>query len=52
MSGQWRKYLEMEFADFDAGTRKMADKMREKYDTLSAQDKQAIIEMYVSGGRY
>ena len=52
MSGQWRKYLEMEFDDFDTGTRKMADKMREKYDTLSAEDKQAIIELYVSAGNY
>ena len=51
MSGQWRKYLEMEFSDFDAGTRKMADKMREKYETLSAEDKKAIVEMYVSAGR-
>lgn len=52
MSGQWRKYLEMEFSDFDEGTRKMADKMREKFETLSAEDKQAIVEMYVSAGKY
>ena len=52
MSGQWRKYLEMEFSDFDTGTRKMAEKMRVKYDTLSAEDKRAIIEMYVSAGNY
>lgn len=51
MSGQWRKYLELEFEDFDAGTRKMAKKMQEKYETLSADDKRAILEMYVSAGR-
>ena len=50
MLGQWREYLEMEFQDFDSGARKMAPKMKEKYDTISAQDKQAILELYVSGG--
>ena len=50
MSGQWRQYLEMEFDDFDSGERKMSRKMKEKYDTLSAEDKKAILELYVSGG--
>lgn len=50
MLGQWRNYLEMEFQDFDSGERKMARKMREKYETLSAADKKAILELYVSGG--
>ena len=49
-AGQWREYLEAEFDNFDAGRRAMSDKMREKYDTLSPVDKQAIIEMYVSAG--
>ncbi len=51
-AGQWRDYLEAEFRNFDAGRRAMSDKMREKYDTLSAADKQAIIELYVSAGRF
>jgi sulfide dehydrogenase cytochrome subunit len=51
MSGQWRQYLEMEIQDFDAGTRKMAPKMQDKYKTLSADDKKAIVEMYISAGR-
>ena len=50
MAGQWREYLEMEFADFDRRTRRMADKMKEQYDTLSAEDKKALIEHYVSAG--
>ena len=50
MSGQWRQYLEMEFEDFDSGERKMSRKMREKFETLSAEDKRAILELYVSGG--
>ena len=52
MSGQWRRYLEMEFEDFDSGSRRMADKMKEKYDTLSEDDKRAILELYVSAGNY
>ena len=52
MSGQWREYLVMEFEDFDNGSRRMAKKMKEKYDTLSPEDKAAILEMYVSGGNY
>lgn len=51
-AGQWRKYLTAEFANFDSGRRAMSDKMREKYDTLSPADKQAIIELYVSAGNY
>ena len=51
-AGQWRKYLTAEFANFDSGRRAMSEKMREKYDTLSAADKQAIIELYVSAGNY
>ncbi|MCY3796053.1 MAG: hypothetical protein OXG51_16980 [Gammaproteobacteria bacterium] len=51
-AGQWRDYLEAEFDNFDAGRRAMSDKMREKYDTLSAADKRAIIELYVSAGDY
>lgn len=52
LAGQWREYLEMEFDDFDSGARRMADKMKEKYDTLSDGDKQALIELYVSAGDY
>ena len=50
--GQWRDYLEQEFKNFDAGKRKMPDKMGNKYDSLSASDKQAILELYVSGGDF
>ena len=30
----------------------MSEKMREKYGMLSAEDKRAIIELYVSAGDY
>ena len=52
LSGQWRDYLAAEFLDFDSGDRRMADKMKKKYDTLSAADKEALLELYVSGGDY
>ena len=51
-AGQWREYLVAEFDNFDSGRRAMSEKMKEKYDTLSAADKQAIIELYVSAGNY
>ena len=51
-AGQWREYLVAEFDNFDSGRRAMSDKMKEKYDTLSAADKQAIIELYVSAGNF
>lgn len=49
-AGQWRDYLQAQFRRFDAGTRPMSDKMRRRYESLSASDKLAIIEFYVGGG--
>lgn len=51
-AGQWRDYLEEQFRNFDAGTRPMTAKMQRKYETLSATDKLAIIEFYVSAGNF
>ncbi len=51
-AGQWRAYLVAEFDNFESGRRKMPDKMKTRYDTLSAADKRAIIELYVSAGNY
>ena len=51
-AGQWREYLVAEFDNFDSGRRKMSEKMKKKYDTLTAADKRAIIELYVSAGKY
>ena len=52
LSGQWRTYLEMQFEDFDQKNRRMVSKMQQKYDSLSAADKAALIELYVSAGAY
>ena len=51
-AGQWRKYLLAEFENFDSGRRKMPKKMKKKYDTLTAANKMAIIDLYVSAGKY
>lgn len=52
MAGQWREYLEGEFRNFDDGSRKMSSKMQQKYESLNAEGKQAIIEFYVSAGNF
>ena len=52
LAGQWREYLAGEFQDFDSGARRMTDRMKQRYDTLSAADKLALLEFYVSAGRY
>ena len=52
LAGQWREYLAGEFRDFDSGARRMADRMKQRYDTLSQADKAALLEFYVSAGRY
>ena len=51
-AGQWRDCLVAEFENFDSGRRKMSDKMKKKYDTLTAADKRAIIELYVNAGKH
>ena len=52
LAGQWREYLAGEFQDFDSGARRMTDRMKKRYDTLSAADKLALLEFYVSAGQY
>lgn len=52
LSGQWRDYLAGEFAAFSRGERRMADKMKKKFDTLSDADKAALLELYASAGNY
>lgn len=52
MAGQWREYLEGEFKNFDDGSRRMSSKMQQKYETLNAEGKQAIVEFYVSAGNF
>ncbi len=52
LAGQWRDYLSREMRNFASGERRMADKMKQKFDTLSESDKVALLELYVSAGRY
>lgn len=52
LAGQWRDYLAGELRNFTSGERRMADKMKKKFDTLSESDKDALLELYVSAGQY
>ncbi|MDE0036184.1 MAG: c-type cytochrome [Gammaproteobacteria bacterium] len=52
LAGQWRDYLARELRNFTSGERRMADKMKKKFDTLSEADKDALLELYVSAGKY
>jgi cytochrome c553 len=49
MAGQWMPYLQQVFEDYSSGEREMIEKkMREKFDSLSDEDKQALIHFYGS----
>ena len=52
LAGQWRDYLVQELKNFTSGERRMADKMKKNFDTLSEADKAALLELYVSAGQY
>ncbi|MCY3621737.1 MAG: hypothetical protein OXH68_08495 [Gammaproteobacteria bacterium] len=52
LAGQWRDYLAQELRNFTSGERRMADKMKKNFDTLSEGDKDALLELYVSAGKY
>lgn len=52
LAGQWRDYLARELRNFTSGERRMADKMKKKFDTLSEADKGALLELYASAGNY
>lgn len=52
LAGQWRDYLARELRNFTTGERRMTDKMKKKFDTLSEADKDALLELYVSAGKY
>ena len=52
LAGQWRDYLARELRNFTSGERRMADKMKKNFDTLSEADKEALLELWVSAGKY
>ena len=52
LAGQWRDYLAQELKNFTSGERRMADKMKKNFDTLSEADKDALLELWVSAGKY
>ena len=48
LGGQMMGYLEATFAQFVDGSREQPKKMKEKFDTLSADDQKALINFYGS----
>jgi len=48
LGGQMMGYLETTFAQFSDGSREQPKKMKEKFDTLSADDKKALVNYYGS----
>ena len=52
LAGQWRDYLEREIKNFSDGTRQMSSKMKKQFDTLNEETKKALIEFYVSAGKF
>ena len=48
LAGQWKAYLENEFAAISAGERDMPRKMMLRYKKLAANDYKALIEFYSS----
>ncbi len=48
LAGQWKAYLTEQFDHFSNRTRKMTRRMKRKFRKLDDNDKQALIEFYVS----
>ena len=48
LAGQWRAYLEKEFATIAAGDRDMPKKMKKRFKKLSKDDRKTLIEYYIS----
>lgn len=48
VAGQWLKYLQIQMADYAAGTRKMSEKKAEKMKPLSREDLEAMAHYYAS----
>ena len=48
LAGQWRAYLENQFANIAAGERDAPKKMKKRFKKLSEEELKAIIEYYIS----
>lgn len=50
LGGQWRAYLVKAFKQLTTGERPMPDKMRNRFEKLTAEEKKQLIEYYAGGG--
>ena len=48
LAGQWMDYLRVTFAQYASGEREQPNKMKEKLDSLSAADVEALLHYYAS----
>ena len=48
LAGQWKTYLDKQFALFSSGERDMPKKMKKRFKKLSEDDRKALIEFYSS----
>lgn len=48
LAGQWMGYLRVTFAQYASGEREQLDKMKDKMDSLSADDVEALLHYYAS----
>ena len=50
LAGQWKEYLQHQFAELSSGKRPMPKKMKKKFKKLNDEQKAALVEFYASGG--
>lgn len=48
VAGQWLKYLQIQMDEFNSGKRKMSEKKKEKVQSLSRDDWEAVAHFYAS----
>jgi sulfide dehydrogenase cytochrome subunit len=48
VAGQWLKYLQIQMSEFASGKRKMSEKKKEKVQSLSPADWEAVAHFYAS----
>lgn len=51
LAGQWKTYLKHEFELFSSGEREMPKKMAKRYEKLSEQEKEALLEFLAGGSK-
>lgn len=48
LAGQWSPYIEEQFEEYASGKRPLPEKMKPKFEKLSADDKKALVHFFAS----